>query len=107
MDAQLIPHATFRTVGRKLPNKLRNPNPSTKIPTSPHLIITSATPKKKHTVPRNFLVNNVIDLDKPMANTNPNRNNALPIEISAESKNITTPSMRKKIPKQISPSFKW
>lgn len=43
--------ATVNTVGRKLPNKFKNPKPSNAIPTRPHLITTNAIPRKKQIVP--------------------------------------------------------
>lgn len=42
--------ATVRTVGRKFPNRFRKPKPSRAIPIRPHLMTTSAMPRKKQIV---------------------------------------------------------
>lgn len=44
--------ATVRTVGRKFPNKFKNPNASTNIPTNPQRRSMRAMPRKKKKVPR-------------------------------------------------------
>lgn len=52
VDKPGICRATVNTVGKKFPNKFKNPNPSTHIPINPHRMITNTIPKKKHIVPR-------------------------------------------------------
>jgi len=42
------------TTGKKSPNRLINPNTSTMIPRIGHFIKISATPPRKHIVPRNL-----------------------------------------------------
>lgn len=92
-----LPTAT--TVGRKLPNKFKKPNPSRIIPKMPHRISTSTIPKKKHIVPRNRSLlkqyeiykkeNSTAHLEKsakallnPIAKHNPVKNMMFPIAIS-------------------------
>lgn len=79
------------TVGKKLPNKFKNPKASTITPMSPHLIMTSTNPVKKSTLPRTFFVNNMIDRSMPMVRHNPIKNNKFPIAIKAESKKSNIP----------------
>ncbi len=43
--------ANAKTVGRKFPKRLRNPNASKHMPIRPHLNRTKAAPRKKHMVP--------------------------------------------------------
>ena len=42
---------TSKTVGRKFPNKFKNPKPSNSSPIIPHLKVTNSIPTKKQTVP--------------------------------------------------------
>ena len=44
--------ATVKTVGRKLPNKFKNPKASKQSPTIQYRIKTKPTPRKKQNVPR-------------------------------------------------------
>jgi len=52
MDIPGICRATASAVGRKFPNKFKNPKTSRHIPISPHLIVTRIIPEKKQNVPR-------------------------------------------------------
>ncbi len=43
---------TVKTIGRKFPNKFKNPKLSKHIPINPHRNITKTIPRAKHMVPR-------------------------------------------------------
>ena len=79
------------TVGKKLPNKFKNPNASMRTPINPHLIMTSRNPAKNKALPRTFFVNSITDRSIPIVRQSPIRNSKFPIAIKAESKKSSIP----------------
>ena len=91
---------TNKTVGKKFPNKFRNPKPSNINPTNPHLIVTKMIPIKNVIVPLKrsilihkrsdsnfkqhdkhcYLVNKAKVRSKPIENTKPIRKSAFPMK---------------------------